>query len=70
MEDGAAILKIDPNKEIVDMTEQDLVHLRKTIYLVMVSSVDFEEACHKLLKCKIREGQEMEVCTMVLECCM
>jgi pre-mRNA-splicing factor CWC22 len=38
------------------MTEQDLVKLRKTIYLVMVSSVDFEEACHKLLKIKIREG--------------
>lgn len=47
-----------------------MVVLRKTIYLVMVSSVDFEEACHKLLKIKIRPGQEMEVCTMVLECCM
>jgi len=47
-----------------------MVDLRKTIYLVMVSSVDFEEACHKLLKIKIRPGQEMEVCTMVLECCM
>lgn len=32
------------------MTEQDLVRLRKTIYLVIMSSVDFEECCHKLLK--------------------
>jgi pre-mRNA-splicing factor CWC22 len=34
-----------------------------------MSSVDFEECCHKLLKLNIREGQEMELCTMILECC-
>ena len=34
-----------------------------------MSSVDFEECCHKLLKLNIREGQEMELCNMILECC-
>lgn len=38
--------------------------------MVIMSSVDFEECCHKLLKLNIREGQEMELCNMVLECCM
>lgn len=52
------------------MTEQDLIKLRKTIYLVIMSSIDFEECCHKLLKLKIRPGQEIELCNMVLECCM
>jgi pre-mRNA-splicing factor CWC22 len=34
-----------------------------------MSSVDFEECCHKLMKLNIREGQEMELCNMILECC-
>jgi len=55
--------------QIIEMTEQDLVNLRRTIYLVIMSSIDFEECCHKLLKMKIREGQEMELCNMILECC-
>ena len=45
------------------------MNLRRTIYLVIMSSVDFEECCHKLLKLNIREGQEMELCNMILECC-
>ena len=52
------------------MTETDLLNLRKTIYLVIMSSVDFEECCHKLLKLNIRKGQELEMCTMLLDCCM
>jgi len=54
---------------IEDITEQDLMNLRKTIYLVIVSSVDFEEAVHKLMKLNIREGQEIELCNMVIDCC-
>ncbi|PQM36869.1 pre-mRNA-splicing factor CWC22 homolog [Prunus yedoensis var. nudiflora] len=34
-----------------------------------MSSVDFEEAGHKLLKIKLEPGQEMELCVMLLECC-
>jgi pre-mRNA-splicing factor CWC22 len=54
--------------KIEDITEQDLMNLRKTIYLVFSSSVDFEEAVHKLMKMNIREGQEIELCNMVIEC--
>ena len=35
-----------------------------------MSSVDFEECCHKILKLNMREGQEMELCNMTIECCM
>jgi pre-mRNA-splicing factor CWC22 len=52
------------------MTEKDLINLRRTIYLVIMSSVDFEECCHKMLKMSIREEQIPELCTMILECCM
>ncbi|KAL9993744.1 putative MIF4G-like, type 3, initiation factor eIF-4 gamma, MA3, MIF4G-like domain superfamily [Helianthus debilis subsp. tardiflorus] len=53
---------------IADETETDLVNLRRTIYLTIMSSVDFEEAGHKLLQIKLEPGQEMELCTMLLEC--
>jgi pre-mRNA-splicing factor CWC22 len=46
------------------------VNLRRTIYLVIMSSVDFEECAHKLLKLNIRAGQEMELCNMIFECCI
>ncbi|KAF9596011.1 hypothetical protein IFM89_006938 [Coptis chinensis] len=55
--------------KIKDETETDLVNLRRTIYLTIMSSVDFEEAGHKLLKIKLEPGQEMELCIMLLECC-
>ncbi|KAL8153009.1 hypothetical protein V2J09_010769 [Rumex salicifolius] len=55
--------------EIKDQTETNLVNLRRTIYLTIMSSVDFEEAGHKLLKIKLEPGQEMELCIMLLECC-
>ncbi|KAJ9185406.1 hypothetical protein P3X46_005044 [Hevea brasiliensis] len=55
--------------QIKDETETNLVNLRRTIYLTIMSSVDFEEACHKLLKIKLEPGQEMELCIMLLECC-
>ncbi|KAL0663415.1 hypothetical protein Bca4012_100252 [Brassica carinata] len=38
---------------IRDETETNLVNLRRTIYLTIMSSVDFEEAGHKLLKIKL-----------------
>ncbi|XP_057782156.1 uncharacterized protein LOC131000320 [Salvia miltiorrhiza] len=55
--------------KIKDETETNLVNLRRTIYLTIMSSVDFEEAGHKLLKIKLESGQEMELCIMLLECC-
>lgn len=55
--------------EIRDMTEQDIINLRKTIYLTIMSSAGFEECVHKLLKLNIKEGCEIEVCTMLIDCC-
>ncbi len=36
--------------EIKDQSNTDLVNLRRTIYLTIMSSIDFEECCHKLMK--------------------
>ncbi|PIN01388.1 hypothetical protein CDL12_26099 [Handroanthus impetiginosus] len=55
--------------KIRDETETNLVNLRKAIYLTIMSSLNFEEAGHKLLRIKLDPGQEMELCTMLLECC-
>ncbi|OMO76109.1 MIF4G-like, type 3 [Corchorus capsularis] len=54
---------------IKDETETNLVNLRRTIYLTIMSSATYEEAGHKLLKIKLEPGQEMELCIMLLECC-
>lgn len=59
----------EENMKIKDETETNLINLRRTIYLTIMSSVDFEEAGHKLLKIKLEPGQEMELCIMLLECC-
>ena len=45
--------------KIKDETETNLVNLRRTIYLTIMSSIDFEEAGHKLLKIKLEPGQEV-----------
>ncbi|PKI82691.1 Cwc22p [Malassezia vespertilionis] len=68
-EEGVEIQDAAEQLDIEDRTETNLVNLRRTIYLVIMSSLDFEEAVHKLLKLHVREGLEMEVCNMVVECC-
>ncbi|KAG5619335.1 hypothetical protein H5410_019159 [Solanum commersonii] len=55
--------------KIEDETETNLINLRRTIYLTIMSSAEFEEAGHKLLKIRLEPGQEMELCIMLLECC-
>ena len=55
--------------EIKDQTNADLVNLRRTIYLTIMSSIDFEECCHKLMKVSLPPGQEPELPSMVIECC-
>ncbi|ORX58318.1 MIF4G-domain-containing protein [Hesseltinella vesiculosa] len=59
----------DHAMDIQDETGTDLVDLRRKIYLTVMSSVDFEECCHKLMKLNIPEGQEIELCNMIIECC-
>jgi pre-mRNA-splicing factor CWC22 len=55
--------------EIQDETSTNLINLRRTIYLTIMSSVDFEECCHKLMRIDIQEGQEIELVNMIIECC-
>ncbi|KAL3006697.1 hypothetical protein AAZX31_08G292200 [Glycine max] len=68
-EDDESDEEEEEQMQIKDETETNLVNLRRTIYLTIMSSVDFEEAGHKLLKIKLEPGQEMELCIMLLECC-
>ncbi|TEY46366.1 hypothetical protein BOTCAL_0315g00060 [Botryotinia calthae] len=55
--------------EIKDQSNTDLVNLRRTIYLTIMSSIDPEECCHKLMKVALPPGQEPELPSMVIECC-
>uniref|UniRef100_A0A1S3X578 Pre-mRNA-splicing factor CWC22 homolog n=2 Tax=Nicotiana TaxID=4085 RepID=A0A1S3X578_TOBAC len=68
-EDDESDEEDEEQMKIKDETETNLINLRRTIYLTIMSSVDFEEAGHKLLKIKLEPGQEMELCIMLLECC-
>ncbi|KAF7815665.1 pre-mRNA-splicing factor CWC22-like protein [Senna tora] len=68
-EDADSDEEEEEQMKIRDETETNLINLRRTIYLTIMSSVDFEEAGHKLLKIKLEPGQEMELCIMLLECC-
>lgn len=54
---------------IIDNTETNMLALRRTIYLTIRSSLDYEETAHKLLKLQLKPGQEVELCHMVLDCC-
>ena len=56
-------------RAIVDLTEQDLVNLRRTLYLTIMSAVSFEECAHKIMKLNIPDGYENELCNMLIECC-
>ncbi|PRQ28367.1 putative initiation factor eIF-4 gamma, MA3 [Rosa chinensis] len=59
----------EQHMQIRDETDTNLINLRRTIYLTIMCSLDFEEVGHKLLQIKLEPGQEMELCTMLLECC-
>ncbi|QRV86759.1 pre-mRNA-splicing factor CWC22 [Ceratobasidium sp. AG-Ba] len=54
---------------IEDATGTNLVNLRRTIYLTIMNALSYEEAVHKLMKVNIQEGQEIELCNMIIECC-
>lgn len=58
-----------PAPQIQDATGTNVVNLRRTIYLTLMSSMDFEEAGHKLLKMNVPEAHQVELVTMIIECC-
>ncbi|OQR91047.1 nucampholin [Achlya hypogyna] len=68
-DDDEAPAEATTTMQIHDFSEQDLVNLRRTIYLTIMSSVSHEECGHKLLRLNIRPGQEKEICSMLIECC-
>eukprot|EP00892_Ulva_mutabilis_P011560 jgi/Ulvmu1/8777/UM048_0032.1 len=68
-DDDAGAKPDQPTQVIQDMTSTDLVNLRRTLYLTIMSSATFEEAGHKLLKLRLPPQQEGEVCAIILECC-
>ena len=55
--------KIQAQLDITDATETNLVNLRRTIYLTIMSAAIYEEAVHKLMKLRIPESQEVSYCT-------
>lgn len=58
----------DREVDIQDRSNTDLVNLRRTIYLTIMSSGGFEEATHKLLRVNLPSGLEHELPSMLLEC--
>ena len=55
--------------DIKDQSNTDLVNLRRSIYLTIMSSGGFEEACHKLMRINLPTGREDELPSMIIECC-
>ncbi|KAI8800320.1 MIF4G-domain-containing protein [Cladochytrium replicatum] len=68
-EEAAAADQAREQMKIKDMTDTNLVNLRRDIYLTIMSALSFEECCHKLMKLNISEGQEYVLCDMIIECC-
>ena len=55
--------------ELTDLTETDVINLRRTIYLTIMSSLSHEETAHKLMRMSLTAVQQPEVINMILECC-
>ena len=54
---------------IHDRTATNDVHLRRTLYLTIMSSAGYEEAGHKLMKMGLQPVQEPELVRMIIDCC-
>lgn len=68
-EEEEEVEEANQTMQIQDQTNMNLTNLRKTIYLTLMSSADFEECCHKLCKIQLPPGHEIELCNMVIESC-
>ena len=67
-DDDDAVPQAAQQQHIIDETNTNLSNLRRTIYLTNMSSISADEAVHKLLKLKVREGEEQELCRMIVDC--
>ena len=43
--------------------------LRKSIYLVILSSEGFEDCAQKLQRMRLNPGEETKLCNIILDCC-
>ncbi|KAH7705275.1 pre-mRNA-splicing factor CWC22, partial [Aphelenchoides avenae] len=68
-DDAAAAAATTETQKIVDMTEQDMVAFRRNVYLTIQSSLDYQEAAHKLIKNELKPKLEAELCHMIVDCC-
>ena len=69
MEETVPALAANTTLAVRDLSEADLIHLRRSIYLTIMSSATFEECTHKLAKINIPDGREDELINMLIECC-
>lgn len=54
----------------VPLTDTELIDLRRRIYLTIQSTLNYEEAVHKLLQQGLgSNGRERELASMIVECC-
>ena len=67
---GGIEIKSNDQLKIEDQTDMANAALRRTLYLTIMSSASFEECAHKIMKIKMKSGDERIVCKMILECCM
>ena len=61
----------DEEKEeepILDNTATNEIQFRRTMYLTLMSSINFEETVHKILRMKLPPGSERGVLDMIQEC--
>ena len=59
----------EEEQAIQDFTEEDIINLRRTLYLTIMSSIDYQECTHKILKMNIGVGHEDEIVNMIIDCC-
>nr|CAG4714854.1 unnamed protein product [Naegleria fowleri] len=50
-------------------TDEESTNLKRKIYLTIMSSLTFDDCAHKLLKSGLAKEHDMEVCSMIIECC-
>uniref|UniRef100_A0A0K0F851 Pre-mRNA-splicing factor CWC22 homolog (inferred by orthology to a C. elegans protein) n=1 Tax=Strongyloides venezuelensis TaxID=75913 RepID=A0A0K0F851_STRVS len=55
--------------KIIDLTDEQLTAFRKSVYLTLQSSLDYQEAAHKLIKNEWKPGLEKELCNMIVDAC-
>lgn len=56
----------DGTVDVHDQTGANKVNLQRSIYLTIMSALDFEEATHKLLKIDLGPGQEVSLASFLL----